>query len=752
MTNNERVQRMLDQLAAGLAPVVGRALAERYHDQISQKLEELLGEDRINANRKISEWDCALLLRLMWENWRDLFPGEDYFLRGLVGELRKWRNDWAHQNQFSEEDALRALDNAARLLNAFSANAQAEAVEKLWKELRTISYEQEQREERRRHKDAARHNPSGIAPWREVIQPHPDILEGQFAQSEFAADLWAVAKREAREEYGDPVAFFSRTYLTGGLSRLLHSALLRLNGQGGEPVVSLQTNFGGGKTHSMLALYNLCSGHPKLGELRGLRELLRESGQALPQAKRVVLVGNKISPGQPSSKEDGTQVHTLWGELAWQLGGEEAYSRIALDDQHATSPGHALRELIDDFGPALILIDEWVAYARQLFRSGLPGGDMETQATFAQTLSESVKLSKNSLLVISLPASDSIYSEEVGNVHGQEALARLSKVIGRIESPWQPATGQESFEIVRSRLFSWKDEDAPAIETSCEQFLGFYRSSKASFSEECRKSEYAERLKAAYPIHPEVFDRLYNDWSTLPNFQRTRGVLRLMAEVIRSLWEAQDPGPIILPGDLPLEDDRVRNELLRVLPQEWRPIVESEIAGERSTAKRLDTSKGAESWVHRRVARTVFLGSAPASTHGGASRQQVLPGQRAAQGEPEQLPRRALAAPQRIDLPVRGQRPLPLPDQAEPEPSRQRPGQADHRRAGIHRAGGEPAQGLRRQGGLLPGLPGRGGQPGERRRQSGTQTGGPSAGVAPPEGGEPRRTAGSRNPKLQGQV
>ena len=115
----------------------------------------------------------------------------------------------------------------------------------------------------------------------------------------------------------------------------------------------------------------------------------------VPTARRVVLVGNKISPGNPSIKADGTVVRTLWGELAWQLGGKNAYARIKADDENATSPGDVLRELFNEYGPCLILVDEWVAYARQLHdQSDLPAGGFETQFTFAQVLTESAKLAK----------------------------------------------------------------------------------------------------------------------------------------------------------------------------------------------------------------------------------------------------------------------------------------------------------------------------------------------------------------------
>jgi predicted AAA+ superfamily ATPase len=240
-----------------------------------------------------------------------------------------------------------------------------------------------------------------------VVTPHADVASGRYQQAEFAADLWQVYLGEGSDEYKKPAEFFRRTFLTESLKRLLVGGVQRIAGKGGDPVVQLQTNFGGGKTHSMLALYHLFSG-VKPSELAGVDAVLAEAGvKSLPVAKRVVLVGNRISPGNPVTKPDGTVVSTLWGELAYQLGGKKAFARVAKDDEKATSPGDVLRELFVEYGPCLVLIDEWVAYARQLHdQSDLPAGSFDTMFTFAQALTESAKLAKNCLLVVSLPASD----------------------------------------------------------------------------------------------------------------------------------------------------------------------------------------------------------------------------------------------------------------------------------------------------------------------------------------------------------
>jgi hypothetical protein len=337
---------------------------------------------------------------MMWDTWNDVFRITlGHAERTFVSELREVRNKWAHQQAFSSDDAYRALDSAARLLAAVSA-PQAADVETMKMELLRLRFDEQVRGEKR--KVAATVIESAAAgtlkPWREVVTPHKDVASGRYQQAEFAADLWQVHLGEGGDEYRDPVEFFRRTYLTESLKRLLVGAVQRLGGRGADPVVQLQTNFGGGKTHSMLALYHLFSGISPT-ELAGIDTVMQEAGgKALPKPRRVVLVGNKISPGNPVTKSGGTVVRTLGGELAWQLGysgggikeAKKAFARVAADDERGTSPGDVLRELFKEYGPCLVLIDEWVAYARQLHDSSdLPAGSFETQFTFAQVLTES---------------------------------------------------------------------------------------------------------------------------------------------------------------------------------------------------------------------------------------------------------------------------------------------------------------------------------------------------------------------------
>lgn len=617
LTNHERVGKALDLLKSGLYRYVEREMKAVYRNQ----WEEMAGgavPEKISSGKKDWQeyWDIQRLLVVMWEHWPDVFGKTlGHAERSLVSELREIRKNWAHQQAFSTNDTHRALDTTARMLTAVAAHEEAAMVEKMRMDLLRVQFEDQRRAEMRKvsFQPTSGNPQGGLKPWREVVTPHPDVASGRYQQAEFAADLWQVYQKEGSDEYRNPTEFFRRTFVTEGLRQLMSRGIERLAGTGGDPVVELQTNFGGGKTHSMLALYHLFSGTPPV-DMPGSEEIVKQVGVTLPpNVRRVVIVGTKISAGDPSKKSDGTVVNTLWGEIAWQLGGKEGYEMVRLDDERGTSPGDRLKELFNRYAPCLVLIDEWVAYARQLHEGvTLPAGTFETQFTFAQTLSESAKAAKQTLLVVSIPASDN----EIGGEWGKIAAARLKNAIGRVESSWRPASPDEGFEIVRRRLFQpLTNEQAISRDAVARAFVDMYGSQAQEFPSECRESEYERRIKMAYPIHPELFDRLYTDWSTLDKFQRTRGVLRLMAAVIHSLWERQDSNLLIMPGTIPADEQTVQGELTRYLEDNWVPIIEKDIDSPNSlplTIDRETPSLGRYS-ACRRVARTIYLGSAPTS-------------------------------------------------------------------------------------------------------------------------------------------
>ncbi|WOC63396.1 Swt1 family HEPN domain-containing protein (plasmid) [Paenarthrobacter sp. AT5] len=641
MNNRDRVGKAFDLLSEGLHDVVDQVMTAAYStaDWTSRWAEED-AQRRGGSARTLTKHDVQVQLRAVTEQgyrFKDVLSRAQ---QGFASELRETRNLWAHNEPFSSDDASRALDTIERLLHAVGSVDSAEDVRKLRVDLQRTVFEDQTRKQVKRTRVSLDPG-SGLRPWREVIRPHNDVARGEFTASEFAADLHLVHTGQAASpEYGNPVEFFTRTYLTEGLHDLLARALRRLNGDANSsPVVNLQTNFGGGKTHSMLALYHLFSGTPANELPQELQELVAENGNpdlASLGVKRVALVGTYLKAGSPIIKDDGTAVCTLWGELAWQLGGREAYDLIAEDDRAGTNPGEALRTLIQRYSPALILIDEWVAYARQLVTDKeLPAGSFETQFTFAQSLTEVVRSVPGTMLVVSIPASDTGDAGrgsdiEVGGANGQLALERLQNVIRRVADQWRPSSKDESFEIVRRRLFQAPNADGlTTIAAVARSFVTLYRNNTSLFPRDAAtpSDDYEKRIRASYPLHPELLDRLYEDWSTLERFQRTRGVLKLVSSIVHELWASKDTAPLILPGTVPLDATTVNTDLTQYLEDQWKPIIDSDIDGQGSTAQQIDLDRPnlGQRFVTQRIARTIFMGAAPRikSTRKGLDKQYV---------------------------------------------------------------------------------------------------------------------------------
>ena len=613
LSNYQRVGEALILLRDGVKPGAERAWREIYGNRWMQQVNSSLYQ----PDRSPDPGDLAFLLKGMQATWNNIFGKVlSQSTRNYVSLLREARNSWAHNHKFSSDETLRILDHCEVVLRDFKAPDQVEKVQDLKKGLqRQIFAEETRTEQRRSGADATKGRPKeGLAPWRDVVAPHPDVAQGRFTQAEFAADLWQVLNGRAEEEYQDPKAFYARTFITDGLRDLIRIAAQRLSGQGGEPVVELQTSFGGGKTHSLIAMYHLAS-DTTAHQLPGVDELLVKEGLTVPsRVSRAAFIGQAVSVSDPKPKTDGTKVRTLWGEIAWQLGGKEGYQIVAEDDRNATNPGAKLVELFERFGPALVLIDEWVAYARDLptrsDETRVDGGDFDTQFTFAQALTEAAAAVNNTLVLISIPSSNM----EVGGEKGQQALDKLKNVVSRRSAQWRPASTDESFEIVRRRLF----EPVPAgaarkKDAVVRAYHDLYRDRHDDFPAEVRETSYRRRMEASYPIHPELFDRLYQDWSTLERFQRTRGMLRLMAAVISKLWEQGDSSLMIMPGMLPMESGKVLPEITKYLEDRWEPIIQSDVDGPNSLPLRIDRQNrnlGRYS-AARRAARTTFFGSAP---------------------------------------------------------------------------------------------------------------------------------------------
>lgn len=635
--NYEIVQKGFRILHPLMTAYIGREMNRVYHDGWWQQVLMTLSDqsrdlpDHGDYAELMDSLDIANCLRLIDREWGNVFRTKlsiDY--RTWSKELMGVRNNTAHigQQDFDSSYAERALDTMALLSEAFENPEGTEELRALYRTARYGTAEGSAsvtenavpvQEEKAKNSEGVLTRSVGqnLPSWRTVMQPHPDVAEGRYRAAEFAADLAQVSRGEGAYEYRDPVEFFARTYVTEGMAGLLVESLQRLSGNGGEPVIQLKTAFGGGKTHSMLALYHMVRGGINIDRVSNLKPVLDRAGlNELPRANVAVLVGTSLDPTRKKNPSNlpGHTVSTIWGEMAYQLvtsaGKPDLYEIVKDADKKGVSPGSEnLKLLLNACGPCLILMDELVAYAKKIYGvDGLPAGSYDNFITFIQEITEAARASENSIVVASIPESDI----EIGGDAGKTALETIEHTFGRMESIWKPVAANEGFEVVRRRLFL-DCKDPETRDLVCTAFSNMYQENSADFPLEAKEVEYRNRLIACYPIHPEVFDRLYEDWATLEKFQRTRGVLRLMAAVIHELWMANDAGAMIMPGSIPLNMPTVRDELVRHLPDTWNSIIDREVDGKNSIPFQKDKAniRYGQKLAARRVARTVMLGSAP---------------------------------------------------------------------------------------------------------------------------------------------
>ena len=631
--------------------VIRRSLPPHQADTFAQALRQ--------GNDLASAIDMNFFPSLVQKNWREVFSTEFRDERTIQNELwliAEARNQVSHPGtQDLDPEYTRAhLYHIADALARINAPEQRRAVEGIRDGLTdsgsaSIAAEPSVPPQNGSGETgSASRSASNLRPWREVIRPNQDVAQGSFQQAEFAADLQQVHDGRAdTTQYGNPVSFFNHTYVTPGIRTLLVNALKRLAGRGGDPVIQTKTGFGGGKTHSLIALYHLVRSADALMNFQSgndsrvseeIRAIVEESGCGDPPSglgKVAVLDGAFLAETDDKAiPESGEPLNTLWGEMAYQLGGQAAYDVIGEAARQRTAPGgRQLDALFDYVGPCVILIDEPVAYVRNL------GFSQDNAYTFIQALTQSVRRSSNVSLVITLPQSPI----EAGGEAGAEVLARLESLLGRIEAVWEPLAVNEAFEVVRRRLFG-EVGDPAARDATCERFARMYSRHRGDYPPGVTEQNYLARMRACYPIHPEIFERLYSDWSSIPAFQRTRGVLRMMANCVNRLYLHNDSSPLIMPADLPLSDDQLANEFIRLLPGEWRPVL-SEADSDNSRTDNIDRASqryAAVGGAARRIARTVFLGSAPSGVTRGIDARQIHLGA-VRPGEGESLYNEALA-------------------------------------------------------------------------------------------------------------
>ncbi len=467
-----------------------------------------------------------------------------------------------------------------------------------------------------------------MQPIFDVCQPRPEVLSGALKEDIFAARLHDVMTGSAPPIYQDAELFFDNTYPTEGLRLLLREALGRLTGQQptASPIIRLETAFGGGKTHNLIALYHAARG---TAPPECLADVL--SATLLPQPGDVRIAGVVGSDLDPSvglyHADDNIRTFTLWGELAYQLGGTAGYALARESDHNRSAPGTGLFEELVGRRPTLIMLDELARHMRaaQTTPTATGKSDLAEQTVaFLMSLLEFAASRAQVVVVLTLAGIDDAFSKETA--HLREQLAEAHKVSARQERVITPTGETEIAAIVRHRLFQRLDEQAATA--AARAYADAYRAwheQDVLLPHRALAAEYAQEIAAAYPFHPELLNALTLRVATIPNFQKTRGALRLLALVVRALWRERSPDTwLIHPHHVDLGASNIVEELTSRLDRPaFKQVIEADIVSPKESAP-AHASRIDQAWVAagkpryaRRAATTVFLHSLSQGTVSG---------------------------------------------------------------------------------------------------------------------------------------
>jgi hypothetical protein len=465
-------------------------------------------------------------------------------------------------------------------------------------------------------------------PWLDIAKPRSDIADGSFDESLFAADLGSVANGIGPSDYRDPQAFCEKTYLTANLRTVLVELSKRL---GGDPsaagVFRLQTEFGGGKTHTLLSAYHLFRAPDLVVATDVAKELgALLPGRTIPKANVVVLDGSALTVGPPEQPEADVELTTMYGHLAYQLGGKTAWRAIAKQDGDMLGASTVtLARLLSEYAPCLILLDEVLEYLNKALAVRAHDGNLAaTTLTFIKELASAVANTPGAAMLATLTSSR---MEDYAELAGQEMQERLSKVIGRAENIVTPVEGDDIFPILHRRLFTTVGTQSDR-QAAAEAYATYYASMADALPATYSEQAYRDRIAAAYPFHPELVDILTNRWGSLSGFQRTRGALRTLAHTVKALSQKRTEAPLIHPGDMPLDDAGVRAEVLKFAGDSFKAALNADIIRSDSKAAEEDNRRGGQVknlQIATSLATTAFLDSfGPDKVLGASAAQLVL--------------------------------------------------------------------------------------------------------------------------------
>lgn len=448
--------------------------------------------------------------------------------------------------------------------------------------------------------------------------PRREVLQGELREEIFAARLKDVIDGTAEPVYQNPQTFFENTYPTAGLKTLLEEALGRLTGRrlASNPIIRLETSFGGGKTHNLIALYHSARGDRNPAD----QGIVDPSFIPQPNEIRIAgVVGSDLDPSNGILHRD-VSTYTLWGELAYQLGGSAGYQLVAESDRHTkAAPGTGVWEQVIGDRPTLIMLDEVARHLRagKAIPTGTSKSDLAEQTVaFLMSLLEFAASQERVVVVLTLADSSDAFGGESDEL--REALAETRKISARQERVITPTGETEISHIVTHRLF--REIQPDAAHKTATAYLQFYEQlleQQTDLPQRAGRVDYATEISASYPFHPELLNTLNRKTSTIPNFQKTRGALRLLAMVVRRLWETSPADTYLIhPHHLDLAVPQTADDLTSRLDRPvFKQVIEADIVsplpGTRSHAQTIDTV-----WVGagkppyaQRTATTIFLHS-----------------------------------------------------------------------------------------------------------------------------------------------
>lgn len=621
---NENIFKALGTFLDSMRPYIKKVIEDNFQGEPWEgEFFRRLKSQHQSLWNQAQQQGVAPLLRIDYHNMVDFIQGfreelgkalgdkgRTYALESIIRELKVTRNKCQHFTTLTDDEVERAYSNlktAAGMLNMPNLRQEIDRLEKEAYQQSSHgeeSYNNSFNEENESQTSSASQtspfeggwgdsDDSPVPSWFNNVRPYYDISQGVLDESVFAANLNEVALGIGPEVYSNPVQFFEKTYVTTGLHDIVNRVVRALNGQETENrVISLQTGFGGGKTHTLITLYHVAKHGKSLLQSQSCAKLFKDAAQ--PQfnnAKVAVFTQDTTDVVQGRETEDGLHIYTLWGEIAYQLGGKKAYEKIRENDESLIAPAASVfKPIIEEAGTSLILIDELAAYCVGASARKVGASNLFAQTNnFMQTLTEIVSRVPKCVLIATLPSSATeVASSEIG----QEVLDALQNRIVRISASVKPVDDEEIYEVVRRRLFE-NIIDTEVVDLVAARYKRMIHNRRTDLPAYSDRQEYTNLIKKSYPFHPELIKMLRDRWGSDHRFQRTRGVLRLLASIVQDLWNRRGSLPgtqaLIQTSDVNLENNgSLTGNITQLMGSNWESVMLADVYGISSNARIID--------------------------------------------------------------------------------------------------------------------------------------------------------------------